>query len=78
MNEDLFDPVPDEVAGPEDIKKFWTGIMLSNAVHPGIRLKASEALAKAHGMFTERHQISGGDGEELYPREIRIIGVLPE
>lgn len=75
MNEDLFDPLPDISAKPEEIMRFWTGMMLCSAIHPSFRLKASEHLARAHGMFTERHQIVGEDDGELFPREIRIIGV---
>lgn len=77
MNEDLFEPLPDITAKPDEIMRFWTGMMLNNAIHPTIRLKASEHLARAHGMFTERHQLVGAGDSELFPREIRIIGVRP-
>lgn len=46
------------VAGELEIQAWWTSLM-RGALDPVLGLKASELLAKAKGMFTERKEISG-------------------
>ncbi len=42
-----------EIAGRNDLLAFWTGLMYDSDGSLVQRLKASELLAKAYGMFRE-------------------------
>ena len=39
------------IATVQDVQRFWTDMMNDDCVQPKDRLRASENLAKAHGMF---------------------------
>lgn len=47
------------IAGIEETKRFWTGIMRDNAADIRDRLKASEYIAKTNGAFIDKKEIQG-------------------
>lgn len=55
------DPV---VKTREQLQKFWSQVM-DGAEHISNRLKASELLARTHGMFVDRHEHTGAGGQPL-------------
>ena len=50
------------IASAKRIQRFWTEVMENTAEETKDRLKASELLAKAKGMFVERREVSGQGG----------------
>lgn len=50
----------DKIADRQDIEIFWTEVMESDENDLGSRIRCSENLAKAQGMFIERKIIEGG------------------
>lgn len=46
-------------------QEFWTKVMLDITADMNDRLKASELLGKSEADFTEKHQISGQDGNPI-------------
>jgi hypothetical protein len=50
------------IATRQQRQAFWTRIQNDEALRPLERLKASELLARSHGDFIDKHEITGPNG----------------
>ncbi len=48
----------EKVAGPDEVRRFWTDIMFDEYKNLVQRIKASELMAKSYGMFRDYVQPS--------------------
>jgi phage terminase small subunit len=53
------------VKSREEILRWWSDMMDAGGVEPRDRIKASELLAKAHGMFVQKVEHSGPGGSPI-------------
>ena len=62
------------IASPERLQEFWSSVLegVEEDARMTDRLKASELLAKAQGVFIERREITGKDGAPIQPTQIII------
>jgi len=66
------DPI---VANREECQRFWSGTMRDEKLELRDRIRASELLAKSHGVFVERHDVSLGLGAQAVEQ---LLATLPE